>query len=256
MTSDLAIAVPFHTSKNGYLEECLASLEENRREVSLEIIGINDQADGEARSIAESYCDQVINGPGLCNWRPGAIHWPVFQAWLTTKCPFVTYLFSDDLSNPPRYKTQLEVLKRYPELAGSFAPCQLAFPNGEAKGAPLFPNVDGTSLIHFYTETLVLRRKPFEEVGGLDYPIHAAAMAEAWIWAAAQAAGRLAYVNTPGFIFREHPETLSASGTPESKRSVQASNETRWGAEETWALWRRIEPRFSDLVRKAKENDT
>lgn len=253
MPADLCVALPFHTSKNGYLKECLESIRSNR-DVSIEVIGVNDKADDEARALAEKHCDQVIDGPGLCNWRPGAIHWPVFQAWLTTKSPFVTYLFSDDLSLPPRYARQVAVMKNLPQYPACYTGTEIVNGDGRTLKVLVPPPRLAFGGIPTYTESLVIRREAFEAVGGLDFPIHAAAKAEAWIWAACGAAGQLAYIpHILGLRFREHPETISASGKERYKAAVE---KTRFFEEDHWRLWKRIEPRFEELVRKAKENDS
>lgn len=258
VTAELCVAVPFHTTKNGYLEECLQSVRASQG-VRLEVIGIDDRSQDGAREIAERYCDQIIDGPGLCNWRPGAIHWPVFQAWLTTKAPFVTYLFSDDRVDPQRFRCQvgdLQLLaKDSKNVAANYVSTWIIDQQGRRRQPILAPE-PGPHLfggIPTFTEGLVIDRQKFFDAGGLDFPIHVAAMAEAWIWAAAGAAGKVVRVNLMGppqlLEFRQHPETISASGRA---RYFDAVQQTRFFEEDQWRLWRRIEPQFHELVRKAK----
>lgn len=252
MTPELSVAVPFHSLRQGYLKECFESIVASKN-VSIEIIGINDRSSDGARELAEKYCNQIIDGPGFCNRRPGAIHWPVFQAWLTTRCPYVTYLFSDDRVEHLRYGAQVEDLKKTGASA-AYTHTTIIDSRGKAKHVVPAPGV-GPHLfggIPAFTESLVLDRKKFFEVGGLDYPIHVAALAEAWIWAAAGAAGKLVRTDILGagdLEFREHPETITESGKTTYADHVKV---TRFREEQHWELWNRVEQRYRELVEIAR----
>lgn len=244
MTAELCVAVPV-MNRERYLEECLRPIRELGSRV--EIVVIDDRSTDGTRKVAERYADQVIDGPGLCNWRPGAIHWPVFQAWLTTKCPYVTYMFSDDRTTAMRYEEQLRRIKME-GAAAVFSPTRLIDKDGRP-GRMIFPSpTPSFGGIHTFAETLVIDREKFFAVGGLDFPVHVAAKAEAWIWAAAGAAGKLRYVGVTGFEFREHPETLSASASARYEKAVAT---TRFTEADQWKLWGRVEPRFGELCQKA-----
>lgn len=253
---DLCVVIPAW-NREKMLSECLDALK-NNTSVSMEVWVVDDRSTDRTRQVAESYGCNIIDGPGMCNWRPGAIHWPVFQVWLMTKCPFITYLFSDDLSIAPRYNAQLEYMKLHPELSATYAKTKIF----RDKAHPFLMGLDTTSPypgaqlfggIPTYTESLVIRREPFIAAGGLDYPIHVAYNAEAWIWAAAGAAGKVVPVNADGFYFREHADTLSKDLSSESAKGKAMEQKTGWGAADAARLWKVAEPKFLMLVEKAKK---
>lgn len=249
MPADLCVAVPAW-NRETMLIECLRSLKGNT-DVSMEITVIDDRSSDGTRGVAEEFGCKVIDGPGYCNWRPGAIHWPVFHTWLVTKCPYITYIFSDDRSRAPRLAAQLRAMKEK-GFAATFANTTLldvdGYPSRTVK-----PKTGDFSFggIPAYTETLVIDRKKFVEAGGLDYPIHVAAQAEAWIWAAAGAAGRIAYVDVDGFQFRKHPGTLTNDA---KNKYAEATAVTEFLEEDHWELWKRVTPRFFELVARAEAN--
>lgn len=258
MTPSLCIAIPAW-NREAMLAECIAPLRQELN-YTVEIVVIDDRSSDGTRRVAELYGCRIIDGPGYCNWRPGAIHWPVFHAWLTTKCPYISYIFSDDIPIPKTYASAISFLEEGKQKGITAVYSDTVVVDADksrsrvAVAPPPGPHLFGG--IPAYTESLVIAREPFIAVGGCDFPIHAAAMAEAWIWAAAGAAGRVCKLNRgPALAFREHAGTLSAIGTPESELSARARLITNFGAEEAWALWRRAEPTFHNLVARAKEKN-
>jgi glycosyltransferase involved in cell wall biosynthesis len=257
MSAKLCIAIPAW-NREKMLEECLSPL----RFLGdvLEIVVIDDRSSDETRKVAEQYAHRIIDGPGACNWRPGAIHWPVFHTWLTTKCPYISYIFSDDIPCTPFLSSAIAFLEANVGGGCSAVYGDTLVMNEDktrsrvAVAPPPGPHLFGG--IPCYTESLVIARQPFIDAGGCDFPIHCATMAEAWIWAAAGASGRVIKLNAgPALAFREHPGTLSVNG-PDSDLSRRSKAVTGFGAEEAWVLWQRAAPTFQQLVAKAKAKNS
>lgn len=246
---EICIAIPVW-NREKLLHECLSSLSTNN--IPMEVIVIDDRSTDNTREIAKSFGCKIIDGPGACNWRPGAIHWPVFQSWIITKAPYITYIFSDDLSEAPRLEAQLKTI-RSGKWSAITAPTTVINTAGKTIREVNPPTVLQFGSIPHYCETLLIDRQKFTDVGGLDYPIHAALNAEAWIWAACGAAGDIASVSAKGFKFREHPTALSSNATPDTQFSKDMEKLTGWGPNDAIRIFERARPKFEELVRKANK---
>lgn len=244
MIPDLCIVIPAW-NREKLLAECLSSVFANTG-FSKEVWVVDDASTDNTKSVAESFGCKIISGPGRCNWRPGAVHWPVFQGWMMTKAKYITYLFSDDLSLPSRYITQLNSFK--PEFSAVYADTTIIDGNGKTKRvhtAPLKLNFGG---IPTYCESLVIDREKFIKAGGLDWPIHCAYMAEGYIWSACGAGGLVRKADAPGFCFREHANALSSGAVTGSAFDKQQRALTGWGGPEAIDLWTRVIPQYTNLT--------
>lgn len=220
---------------------------------TLEIVRIA-QASAAANVFAGMRSVRLINGPGRCNWRPGAIHWPVFNQWLATKCKYVGYQFSDDYSDHRRVKIQIDGMEgfgldwsycktvRFVDVNDKFVRKQ----NYEFTPRML-PS------LHLMVPGMLVNAAKFREVGGLDFPIHVGAKAEEWIITHAALLGKPVEAVGELFSFRLHDEALGAKQGPTSSTYVAAVNETGWVEEDHWALWRRVEHVHQAAAMKARK---
>lgn len=197
---------------------------------------------------------RIKRGPGRSNWRPGAIHFPVFEHWLQTKCDLVTYQFSDELSGSTRFERQVERMiaigRKWCYLrdvdvingAGDFIRRQ-SF-NFDRKRVPCN---------QLMTPSIIVDRVLFEAAGGLDYPLHVAAKAEEWIQTHCGLVGNPADVSGDGlYFFREHEESLGHGQKPGSKTYESSIAETGWVEEDHWRLWGRVENMYRTRATKAQ----
>lgn len=198
---------------------------------------------------------RVKMGPGRSNWRPGAIHFPVFEHWLQTKCDYVGYQFSDEYSHPSRIGMQVA---------------------GMLQGKALWSYCGNTHIVDYHDQTLEVRtynwartaagantlmtptilanRNAFEAVGGLDYPLHAAAKAEIWIQTHCALMGNPSVwrPKEAAYYFIQHNESLGNGQKPGSAAYQQAINETGFLEEDHWRLWNRIDQIHNERVNRAR----
>lgn len=198
---------------------------------------------------------RIKRGPGRSNWRPGAIHFPVFEHWLQTKCDYVGYQFSDEYSHPSRIGMQV---------------------TGMLQGKALWSYCGNTHIVDYHDQTLEVRtynwtraaagantlmtptilvnRNAFEAVGGLDYPLHAAAKAEIWIQTHCALMGNPSVwrPKEAAYYFIQHNESLGNGQKPGSTAYQQAINETGFLEEDHWRLWNRIDQIHNERVNRAR----
>ncbi len=195
---------------------------------------------------------RIKRGPGRSNWRPGAIHFPVFEHWLQTKCDLVTYQFSDEFSGPERLRVQVEKMHKYGDLWSYCTDVNIIDANGNDIGLWTYHwDRNRVPTNQLMTPTILINRNAFESVGGLDFPIHAAAKAEEWIQTHATLVGRpVGIAGRDMYYFREHAESLGNNQKPQSNTYHEAIAETGWVEGDHWRLWNRILPIYNERIEK------
>jgi hypothetical protein len=193
---------------------------------------------------------RIKRGPGRSNWRPGAIHFPVFEHWLQTKCDYISYQFSDEWSGPTRLRYQMEQIL---DEAAKWSYCgrvEIAGGDGGVFSSRQYSfNPQSVPTNQLMTPSLLIHRQSFEEVGGLDFPIHAAAKAEEWIQTHCAFLGKPARISHANmYFFREHPESLGNNQKPNSETYRTAIAETGFVEEDHWRLWHRVVNTYNSRI--------
>jgi hypothetical protein len=198
---------------------------------------------------------RIKRGPGRSNWRPGAIHFPVFEHWLQTKCDYVSYQFSDEYSGPERISRQIRAMVNLEAQWSYCSEVEIINASGDKVGHNRYTfHRKKVPSNHLMTPTILVNRSSFESVGGLDFPLHAAAKAEEWIQThcalIGQPVGQGDYDN---YYFRVHEESLGHGQKPGSAAYQQGIAETGWVEEDHWRLWNRIAPIYQERINKVHE---
>jgi hypothetical protein len=201
---------------------------------------------------------RIKRGPGRSNWRPGAIHFPVFEHWLQTKCDYVSYQFSDEWSGPTRFSTMIRDMQGNSQKApnclwGYCYSINIVNGAGNLIRRQDYPyEVARVPTNQLMTPSILVHRNSFEAVGGLDFPLHAAAKAEEWIQTHCAFIGVYprAVRGQDMYYFREHEESLGHGQKPQSKVYHEAIAETGWVEEDHWRLWDRILPLYNERIEK------
>lgn len=198
---------------------------------------------------------RIKRGPGRSNWRPGAIHFPVFEHWLQTKCDLVTYQFSDEYSGPSRIELQVQAML---ERSCKWSYCkEVSTIDGAGRKTGVTRYSFDRSRIpcnQLMTPSILVDRKAFFGVGGLDYPVHVAAKAEEWIQTHCALVGP--EVCVPGsdmYFFRVHNESLGYGQGPNSQTYQNAIAETGWVESDHWDLWNRVADVYCARVAAARK---
>lgn len=200
---------------------------------------------------------RIKRGPGRSNWRPGAIHFPVFEHWLQTKCDYVTYQFSDELSGPDRFMFQMSDLLARKEYWTYLPHVTNIDREGMQLGVSAYEFTRyRVPCNHLMTPSIIVHRESFERVGGLDFPLHAAARAEEWIQTHCAMLPGDPVTNRTWpqdlYRFRIHPESLGHEQRPNSKTYTESIAETGWVEEDHWRLWKRIAPIYDERAQIAR----
>jgi hypothetical protein len=199
---------------------------------------------------------RIKRGPGRSNWRPGSIHYPIFEHWIQTKCDFVSYQFSDEWSGKQRIELQMKLLlgdATYPK----WSYCrQIEWVNrvGQKTGSRRYEfDRSRVPCNQLMTPSIIVHRNSFEDVGGLDFPLHAAAKAEEWIQTHCALLGEPnGVLGLDMYFFREHLESLGGSQTPGTQAYKDAILETGFVEEDHWRLWGRIANEYDVRVARAR----
>ncbi|TXH10791.1 MAG: hypothetical protein E6R03_14990 [Hyphomicrobiaceae bacterium] len=194
---------------------------------------------------------RIKRGPGRSNWRPGAIHFPVFEHWLQTKCDLVTYQFSDEWSGPGRFRLQVEAMKDADWCY--LQKVNIVHPTGKFVERQYTFDYKKLPCNQLMTPSILVKRERFFKIGGLDYPLHAAAKAEEWIQVACACLGKPAVCSSPDhYHFLEHADSLGNDQKPNSKTYDEAIAETGWLEADHWKLWAVAEPSHLERARRAQ----
>lgn len=272
----IGITVPTWRRGNMF-RDCVRSLLEQDYKGHIEIMCVIDHEDGEdlgpdyventdfgialtlrGEALADRWAGmrsiRIKRGPGRSNWRPGAIHFPVFEHWIQTKCELISYQFSDEMSGPQRISSQIVAMLDSHAPWSYLTNVNVINKTGQIVGYHGYAfdrkRIPSNQLM---TPSIIVNKTMFEQVGGLDYPLHAAAKAEEWIQTHCALIGNPVSVDGSGlYYFRQHLESLGHEHRPGSPMYHDAVLHTGWVEEDHWRLWNHIASIYAIRAEKAR----
>lgn len=272
----IAVAVP--TWKRGNMfRDCVTSLLSQDYKGHIEVMCIIDHEDEQdlgpdhlentdlgialtmqGEALADKWAGmrsiRIKRGPGRSNWRPGAIHFPVFEHWIQTKCELVTYQFSDEMSGPSRFSSQVISMLDTKAQWSYLTHVNVINGAGQNTGYRGYGFDRGRIPCNqLMTPSIIVNKAAFELEGGLDYPLHTAAKAEEWIQTHCALTGSPVGIDGSGlYYFREHDASLGHGQKPGSPTYYNSVLQTGWVEEDHWRLWNHIAGIYAKRVERAR----
>ncbi|CAN5152756.1 hypothetical protein BH23GEM2_BH23GEM2_11670 [soil metagenome] len=167
----VAVIMPAYNAEKYLLQAAASVLEQTVRELQLVIV--DDGSSDNTLQIARSIRDQRVHVLSVTNGGPARAR----NAGVTAAAPapYVAFLDADDLWDPAKLETQLQVMEQQPELVGVGSRMRYISPTGKPLGhtgtildeARLRRVAEG-KLFPFPLSSFVVRREVFAELNGFD----------------------------------------------------------------------------------------